>query len=77
MMLDNANNLLAKREKYFKASIPVAKFRYSGCAGKEPINEDILGGLVKSLGQVNEENADKGRQSCSLLKSSGSHYLFP
>ena len=67
MMLDNANNLLAKREEYFKASIPVAKLRYIGCVGKEPINEKILTSVAKrALGEVSEENRDKG--STKMLK---------
>ena len=37
MMLDNANNLLTKREKYFKASVPVLKLNYTTfSADKEP-----------------------------------------
>ena len=61
MMLDNANNLLAKREEYFKASIPVAKLRYTACTDKEPINEKILTSVAKkALGEVSEENHDKG-----------------
>ena len=61
MMLNNANSLLAKREEYFKASIPVPNLTYTGCAGKELIDEEILRELGKRLGQVNEENTDKGR----------------
>ena len=60
MMLDNANNLLTKREEYFKAPIPVAKLSYTSCAGMEPINEEILSGLSNSLGEVNEGNKDRG-----------------
>ena len=40
MMLDNANNLLTKREEYFnKAPIPVAKLSYTSSTGKEPIRK--------------------------------------
>jgi hypothetical protein len=60
MMLDNANNLLTKREEYFKAPIPVTKLSYTSCAGREPINEEILSGLSNSLGEVNEGNKDRG-----------------
>jgi deltex-like protein len=53
MMLDNANNLLAKREEYLKAPIPVAKLGYTAHE-KEPINQEILRGLTATLGEVNE-----------------------
>ncbi len=59
MMLDNANNLLTKREEYFKAPIPVTKLSYSSFTSKEPINEEILRGLADSLGEVNERNKGK------------------
>jgi hypothetical protein len=62
LMLDNANNLLTKREEYFKAPIPVEKLSYTAaCAGKEPINEQILRGLANSLGEVNEGNKGRGK----------------
>jgi hypothetical protein len=35
MMRDNANNLLTKREEYFKAPIPVAKLRYTSSTDKD------------------------------------------
>ena len=62
MMLDNANNLLTNREEYFKAPIPVAKLSYTSSTGEEPINEEILTGLVNSLGEVNEEKKDTGKE---------------
>ena len=62
MMLDNAHNLLAKREEYFKAPIPVEKLSYTSCTSKEPINEEILRGLADSLGEVNERNKEKGKE---------------
>jgi hypothetical protein len=62
LMLDNANNLLTEREEYFKAPIPVEKLSYTAaCAGKEPINEQILRGLANSLGEVNEGNKGRGK----------------
>ena len=62
LILDNANNLLTKREEYFKAPISVAKLSYTAaCAGKEPINEQILRGLANSLGEVNEGNKGRGK----------------
>ena len=68
MMLDNANNLLTKREEYFKAPIPVAKLNYTAaCAGKKPINEQILRGLVNSLGEVNEGNKGRGKKPVHYL----------
>jgi hypothetical protein len=62
MMLDNANNLLTKREEYFKTSIPVAKLSYTSSTCKEPINEEILRGLANSLGEVNETSKDTGKK---------------
>ena len=62
MMLDNANNLLTKREEYFKAPIPVAKLSYTSSTGEEPINEEILRGLANSLGEVNEGNKERGKK---------------
>jgi hypothetical protein len=62
MMRDNANNLLTKREEYFKAPIPVAKLRYTSSTDKEPINKEILRGLANSLGEVNEERKDTGKE---------------
>jgi hypothetical protein len=62
MMLDNANNLLTRREEYFKAPIPVANLSYTACAGKEPINEQILTRLANGLGEVNEGNKDTGKE---------------
>ena len=63
MMLDNANNLLAKRKKYFKASIPTAKLTYTG---KEPVNEEILKELTDSLGEVHDGNKGEKPQTCTL-----------
>ena len=60
MMLDNANNLLEKREEYFKAPIPVAKLKYT-VADREPLNKDILRGLENSLGEVNVGGGGKKR----------------
>ena len=60
MMLDNANNLLEKREEYFKAPIPVAKLNYT-VADREPLNKDILRGLENSLGEVNDGGGGKKR----------------
>ena len=60
MMLDNANNLLEKREEYFKAPIPVAKLNYT-VADREPLNKDILRGLENSLGEVNVGGGGKKR----------------
>ena len=59
MMLDIANNLLEKREKYFKAPIPLANLNYT-VACREPLNKDILRGLENSLGEVNDR--DKGKK---------------
>ena len=59
MMLDNANNLLEKREEYFKAPIPTTKLNYTG-ACRKPLNKDILRGLENSLGEVNDR--DKGKE---------------
>ena len=64
MMLDNANNLLTKREEYFKAPVPFAKLNYTGLPNrviKEAISKEILRGLENSLGEVNEESTNKGR----------------
>ena len=64
MMLDNANNLLTKREEYFKALVPFAKLNYTGLPNrviKEAISKEILRGLDNSLGEVNEESTNKGR----------------
>ena len=59
MMLDNVNNLLTKREEYFKAPVPAVTLNYSG-AGKQPINTS---GLENSLGEVNElRDKDKGKR---------------
>ena len=58
MMLDNANNLLTKRQEYFKAPIPVTKLSCS----IEPINEEILRGLENSLGEVNKASKNTGEK---------------
>ena len=61
-MLENANNLLAKREEHFKSPVPAVRLNYSG-VGKQPINTNILSGLENSLGEVNElRNKDKGKR---------------
>ena len=62
MMLDNANNLLTKRQEYFKAPIAVVKFSYTSSTSKRPINEEILTGLASSLGEVNQGNEGKGKE---------------
>ena len=62
MMLDNANNLLAKREEYLKAPIPVAKLGYTAHE-KEPINQEILRGLKDNLGEVNEEGGGENLET--------------
>ena len=61
MMLDNANNLLAKREEYFKAPVPVAKLNYTATADEELIVKQVLRRLENSLGEVTEESNDKGK----------------
>ena len=64
MMLDNANNLLTKREEYFKASVPVAKLNYTGLTNrviKEALNKEILRGLENCLGEVKQGDEDTGR----------------
>ena len=68
MMLDNANNLLTKREEYFKAPIPDAKLRYTSSTGKEPIlSKEILQGLANSLGEMSGGNEDKGKDQVGEL----------
>ena len=59
MMLDNANNLLDKREEYFKAPVAAAKLNYT-VACREPLNKAILRGLENSLGKLNDR--DKGKK---------------
>ena len=61
MMLDNANNLLTKRQEYFFNVHASAKLKYTSSAGRKPINEKILTQLANSLGEVNGENEDKGK----------------
>ena len=64
MMLDNANNLLTKREEYFKASVPFTKLNYTGLTNrviKEALSKEILGGLENCLGEVKQEDEDTGR----------------
>ena len=63
MMLDNANNLLAKREEYFKAPVPVAKLNYTATVDEERIFKQVLRKLENSLGEVIEESNDKGKPS--------------
>ena len=63
MMLDNANNLLAKREEYFKAPVPVAKLNYTATVDEERIVKQVLRKLENSLGEVIEESNDKGKPS--------------
>ena len=72
MMLDNANNLLRKRDKYFKAPVPVVKFDYTA-VGKDGLkiiwlNTEILSGLENSLGDVSERNMDGGKSGFLLMK---------
>ena len=71
IMLDNANNLLTKREEYFKAPIPVTKLSYTSSTSKEPMNEEILRGLADSLGEVNEKNKDKGEEPVIIREGGG------
>ena len=60
-MLENVNNLLAKREEYFKSPVPAVTLNYTGVI-KQPINTNISSGLENSLGEVNElRNKDKGK----------------
>ena len=68
MMLGNARNLLAKREGYFKAPVPVAKLNY--IAAKEPIlHKEMLKSLESSLGEVNSGlNRDEGKKSLRYLE---------
>ena len=64
MMLDNANNLLTKREEYFKALVPFAQLNYTGLTNrvfKEAISREILGGLENCLGEVKQGDEDTGR----------------
>ena len=64
MMLDNANNLLTKREEYFKAPVPFAQLNYTGLTNrvfKEAISREILGGLENCLGEVKQGDEDTGR----------------
>ena len=63
MMLGNARNLLTKREAYFKAPVPATKLNYTSAAGEQGINKKIVGELENSLGDVNDENNDKGKLS--------------
>ena len=67
MMLDNANNLLKKREEHFKAPIPDAKLNYTSSTAKEPINDKILTGLTNCLGEVNEEKKDTGKNHVQYM----------
>ena len=65
MMLDNANNLLTKREEYFKASVPVVKLNYTGLNNryrviKEAPSTEILRGLENWLGEVKQGDEDTG-----------------
>ena len=64
MMLDNANNLLTKREEYFKAPVPFTKLNYTGLTNrviKEALSKEILGGLENCLGEVKQGDEDTGR----------------
>ena len=63
MMLDNANNLLTKRQEYF-VNVPTStNLKYTATAVKTPINKEILRELANSLGEVNRGNEDKGKVS--------------
>ena len=66
MMLENANNLLAKRKEYFEAPVSVAKLNYTA-AGGETMKKDILRGLENSLGEVNEGNKGKEHVCKTML----------
>ena len=61
MMLDNANNLLTRRPAYLKAP-GVAKFSYTPCTDKEPLDEEIATVLANCMGEVNTENKDTGKK---------------
>ncbi|XP_028398988.1 tripartite motif-containing protein 45-like [Dendronephthya gigantea] len=60
-MLKSADNLLKKRREYLKEPESV-KLCYTPtpCADKEPLNQEILSGLEKSLGKVIEGKDSKG-----------------
>ena len=53
IMLDNAKNILTKREEYFKVPVSVPKLNYT--ADKEPMI------LLSSLGKVNSGNKDDNK----------------
>jgi hypothetical protein len=61
MMLNHANNLLAKREEYFKAPIPVASLTYTAFTNKEPVKGELLNALANCLGEVIENNENRGK----------------
>ncbi len=63
MMLDNAHNLLTKRQEY-SVNVPTpASLKYTASAVKKPINEEILIELANSLGEVNRGSNNKGKVS--------------
>jgi hypothetical protein len=68
MMLDHANNLLTKRPAYPKAPVRVAKFSYTPCTDKEPLNEEIATILANCMGEVNTENKDTGKKLHVIIK---------
>ena len=69
MMLDNANNLLAKREEYIlKPTLPVANLKYTVYANKEPIKEELLRTLANSLGEVTEDNKNQGKHFIGITR---------
>lgn len=55
MMLERANDL-RKRQKYFEEITPVSKFDYTPCDSREPLHEEFLRWMEKSLGEVKEKN---------------------
>ena len=63
MMLDNAHNLLTKRQNYSVIVPTPASLKYTASAVKKTINEEILIELANSLGEVNRGNEDKGKVS--------------
>ena len=62
MMLKSGNDLLRKRQEYFKAPFPVEKLNCTSCASKQPLNEEISRVLGNSLGGVYVGNKDEGKE---------------
>ena len=70
MTLDNASNLLTKREEYFKAPIPAVKLSYTGSTDhgiNEALSKEVMSGLKNSLGQVKEKE-DTGRECIHYIE---------